>query len=177
MSDSPYKKMRHSFVVGFSFISKPEGLEEVGPDNQPNPEMMQLAINLGTSPPMLSFIFDTPDEEPPTIAQIYACVREGYTATSGNPVLNEAYGLFLDALKAINSSPLPFGKGNKPQTAIPEELLSIMPPDVRKSFDRLVNSLESVMSSRACGNVFSMNDKIACLKMQPMTAFEVGERE
>ena len=142
---------QHGFILGFSYLPAPESLE-----GQPDEETLnKMIMPLVVIPPMLSFVFTTDNGEVPAVIDMFMAVREAYNKTADEPRLNEAYGIFLDALKKMHSSPFKFGEEEKALPPFPED----MPDGVKKI---ILNST---------GHVSFMNGNVICLRLSKHDAY------
>lgn len=98
-----YKEYRKSYNLIFSHAKLPEGVTSILEDGEPNEDVADFCTYLRDSPPMISFIFNTTHQKPPSIMSMYGVIQHAYTETANDPPLHDTYGLLLDCLRFVGT--------------------------------------------------------------------------
>lgn len=136
-----------AFILGFSAIPIPKGQSALLETGEPNPDMIPLVMDLAMAPPMLSLGFLTENGKNPSVSDIFMVAREKYASTTESPLLNEAYGILLDALKVAQNSPI----------KLDGEVIEL-PPDMPEE-------LKSLLYKKHSGQVLLVDEKFVALRL------------
>jgi hypothetical protein len=150
-----YKKLRKSYNLIFSHAKLPDGITNLIEDGAPNEQAAELSYFLSNSPPMLSFIFATKDQKPPTIISMFSIMQQGYTATAEDSQLHDTYGLLLDSLRIIAAK--------SPTAKVTEQKGEVTKVDLEPQ----VSQYDALRS----GTVLQIENNICALRVAPITEF------
>ena len=93
-------------MLQFSWCKVPEHLNFDVNDNPNHDGYEDLGNKLAANRPMLSCVFHSKDEMPPTVSQMHKVMREEYVNSSADPQAHETYGLLLDTLRRLHINKL-----------------------------------------------------------------------